>query len=221
MRSPRSSGLRSAAPCTSCATASGTRSARSQRRAPRQRPRPAQRGGRRPRGQAAQGRGAAGVRRGRHPGFSAFPAEHWRKITSTNPLERVNREIARRTDVVGIFPDDPSLIRLATMLAMAAALARRCDEFEHILVHTGQHYDHAMSRGACRGPYRRPRSGERQRVSVVQRSPSAGSTFACPAQNAGAGPETDVSAAHPDRGTRGGEAHRCASPSLHLPLRAP
>ena len=50
--------------------------------------------------------------------FYAFPAEHWRKLRSTNPLERFNREIGRRTDVVGIFPDDPSLIRLAAMLCI-------------------------------------------------------------------------------------------------------
>jgi transposase-like protein len=50
--------------------------------------------------------------------FYAFPAEHWPKLRSTNPLERFNREIARRTDVVGIFPDDPSLIRLVSMLAI-------------------------------------------------------------------------------------------------------
>jgi putative transposase len=52
--------------------------------------------------------------------FCAFPAEHWPKIRSTNPLERFNREIARRTDVVGIFPDDASLIRLVSMLAIEA-----------------------------------------------------------------------------------------------------
>ena len=52
--------------------------------------------------------------------FYAFPAEHWPKLRSTNPLERFNREIGRRTDVVGIFPDDASLIRLVSMLAIEA-----------------------------------------------------------------------------------------------------
>src|ERR671921_2103746 len=47
--------------------------------------------------------------------FYAAPAERWRKLRSTNPLERFNREIGRRTGVVGIFPDDASLIRLAGM----------------------------------------------------------------------------------------------------------
>jgi putative transposase len=50
--------------------------------------------------------------------FYAFPADHWTKLRSTNPLERFNREIGRRTDVVGIFPDDRSLIRLAGMLCI-------------------------------------------------------------------------------------------------------
>jgi putative transposase len=52
--------------------------------------------------------------------FYAFPSEHWAKLRSTNPLERFNREIGRRTDVVGIFPDDSSLIRLVSMLAIEA-----------------------------------------------------------------------------------------------------
>jgi putative transposase len=50
--------------------------------------------------------------------FYSFPAEHWPKLRSTNPLERVNREIGRRTDVVGIFPNDASLIRLAASLVI-------------------------------------------------------------------------------------------------------
>ena len=48
--------------------------------------------------------------------FMAFPPEHWSKLRSTNPLERVNREIGRRSDVVGIFPNDSSAIRLAGAL---------------------------------------------------------------------------------------------------------
>jgi len=48
--------------------------------------------------------------------FYAFPPSHWSKLRSTNPLERVNREIGRRSDVVGIFPTDASAIRLAGAL---------------------------------------------------------------------------------------------------------
>ncbi|HET6476674.1 MAG TPA: transposase, partial [Thermoleophilia bacterium] len=48
--------------------------------------------------------------------FMAFPREHWTKLRSTNPLERVNREIGRRSDVVGIYPNDAALIRLAGSL---------------------------------------------------------------------------------------------------------
>jgi transposase-like protein len=45
--------------------------------------------------------------------FTTFPQPHWRKIWSTNPLERVNKEIKRRTDVVGVFPNPEALLRLA------------------------------------------------------------------------------------------------------------
>jgi len=44
--------------------------------------------------------------------YMAFPMEHWTRIYSTNPLERVNREVKRRTNVVGIFPNAPSALRL-------------------------------------------------------------------------------------------------------------
>jgi putative transposase len=46
--------------------------------------------------------------------FTGFPQAHWRKVWSTNPLERVNAEIKRRTNVVGIFPNDASIARLIT-----------------------------------------------------------------------------------------------------------
>jgi putative transposase len=52
--------------------------------------------------------------------FADFPQSHWRKVWSTNPIERLNKEVKRRTDVVGIFPNTDALLRLSACVLIEA-----------------------------------------------------------------------------------------------------
>ena len=74
----------------------------------------------------AEARHLHGQRRGRRAGLHGLPrAQHRTKLHSTNPLERLNKEVKRRADVVGIFPNEDSIVRL-----IGAVLLEANDEWQ-------------------------------------------------------------------------------------------
>lgn len=84
--------------------------------------------------------------------FASFPPAHWAKIWSTNPLERVNKEVKRRTNVVGVFPDDAAVLRLAGAVLLEAhdewQVAKRRYLSEGLMAKLTQTSD-----DGCRGGY--------------------------------------------------------------------
>ena len=83
--------------------------------------------------------------------YMDFPREHWPQIASTNPLERINKEIKRRSDVVGIFPNDDAIVRLVGALMIETQRRMDCRAALHGAGNPRPHHRYSQSHDARRG----------------------------------------------------------------------
>jgi transposase-like protein len=99
--------------------------------------------------------------------FYRLPQAHWSKLRSTNPLERVSREMARRSDVVGIFPKDAAAIRRSQTSVVPASW-----RFQDGRRLKGKWMAGACQKSACNKPPPSPNPAARRRDSGARRAPA-------------------------------------------------